>query len=69
MHEEKSWGFEDFWANFGEVLTMILPVVQDRMDYHRLLMQELECRFDFTIESLERLWNIYANVVDKPLTT
>lgn len=44
-------------------------MVQDRMDYHRLLLQELECAYDFTIESLERLWNIYAEVVNKPLTT
>lgn len=69
MHEEESWGFEQFWALFGEVLSRHLPVVQDRMHYHRFLLQELECSFDFTIESLERLWNMYAQVLNKPLTT
>jgi hypothetical protein len=38
------------------------------MELHKRLMNEVECRFGFTLESAEQLWNIYELTLDQPLS-
>ena len=40
-------------------LAETLPTVFDRFDYYRSLINYLEVKYKFTLESLEQLWNIY----------
>ena len=42
-----------------------LPLAQDRMEFHKSFVNELEYRFNFTLESLEHLWNMYRATIDK----
>jgi hypothetical protein len=56
--------WEDFIETQLDVISLNLPICQDRMEYHKRLMNELECRFGFTLESLEQLWNIYRPTLD-----
>jgi hypothetical protein len=33
------------------------------MEFHKTLMGEVEYRFNFTLESVEQLWNLYRGAV------
>ena len=57
------------WDEFEEhilpLLEKSLPLALDRMEFHRSLINELEFKFNFTLESLEHLWNMYRPTLDK----
>jgi hypothetical protein len=42
-----------------------LPLALDRMELHKSLINELEFRFNFTLESVEHMWNLYKPTLDK----
>lgn len=35
------------------------------MEFHKSLINELEYRFNFTLEQLEHLWNMYRGTIDR----
>lgn len=35
------------------------------MEFHKSLINEMEYRFNFNLDSLEHLWNMYKSTIDK----
>lgn len=38
------------------------------MEFHKNLISDLEFKFNFTLESLEHLWNMYRPTLDKGIS-
>ena len=53
------WTFEEFERDIFPLIEKSLPLALDRMEFHKTMINELEFRFNFNVESLERLWNMY----------
>ncbi len=54
----EGWSWSDFEAILLPELTEHMPLVLEKMELNKNLVNELEVRFGFTIESLEQLWNV-----------
>ncbi|CDW80465.1 hippocalcin-like protein 1 [Stylonychia lemnae] len=59
------WTFDEFEQEVFPFLEKSLSLALDRMEFHKQLINELEFRFNFTLESLEHLWNMYRSTIDK----
>ena len=46
------------------LLEKTLPIALDRMEFHRSLINELEFKFNFTMDKCEHLWNVYRQTLD-----
>jgi hypothetical protein len=62
---ELGWSWEEFEKDIIPMLESSLPIALDRMEFHKSLINEMEFRYNFTIESCEHLWNIYRPSLDK----
>ena len=60
-----AWTEDTFKSQVLPLLKMHLPIALDRMDLHKRLMNQLECQHNFTLDSIEQIWNLYK---DKILT-
>lgn len=45
-----------------------LPIALDRMEFHKSIVNEMEFRYNFTLDSCEHLWNIYRPTLEKGVT-
>ena len=61
-----SW--ESFAAEILPTLQKFLPTALDRMELHKNLVNELEFKHGFTLESLEQFWNLYYPSMDQPIS-
>ena len=62
---KQGWTFEEFEKVIFPSLERALPLALDRMEFHKTLLNDLEFKFGFNIDSLERLWNTYRPTIDK----
>lgn len=65
LREADAWSWERFEAEILPLLDNALPIALDRMEFHKSLINEMEFRYSFTLESCEHLWNIYRPSLDK----
>mmetsp|Transcript_1972 Transcript_1972/g.2788 ORF Transcript_1972/g.2788 Transcript_1972/m.2788 type:complete len:94 (+) Transcript_1972:273-554(+) len=61
-----SW--ETFTSELLPILSRYLPTALDRMELHKNLVNELEFKHGFTLESLEQFWNMYYPSIDQPVS-
>lgn len=64
----EGWTWEEFEREVLPLLEKTLPVALDRMEFHKSLMNELEFKYNFTLDSCESLWNIYRPTLDKGIS-
>ena len=65
VNQAEGWSWEEFESDVLPLLENSLPIALDRMDFHKSLINEMEFRYNFTLESCEHLWNIYRSAIDK----
>ena len=65
VNQAEGWSWEEFESDVLPLLENSLPIGLDRMDFHKSLINEMEFRYNFTLESCEHLWNIYRSAIDK----
>jgi hypothetical protein len=64
QYPQYGWQWEEFESEILPMLETNLPIALDRMEFHKSLINELEFKHKFTIDSCERLWNIYRPILD-----
>jgi hypothetical protein len=52
-----AWTYTPFKQLILPLLKDHLPIALDRMDFHKRLLNEAECRFNFTLDKVEVIWN------------
>ncbi len=62
------WSWEEFETHILPLLENSLPIAFDRMEFHKSIINEIEFKYNFTLDQCEHLWNIYRPTLDKNVT-
>ena len=62
------WEWDEFEAEILPMLEGALPIALDRMEFHKSLINEMEFKYNFTLDKCEHLWNIYRPTLNKGVT-
>ena len=62
------WQWDEFETEILPLLESTLPIALDRMEFHKSLINEMEFKYNFTLDSCEHLWNIYRPTLDKQVS-
>ena len=62
------WLWPEFETQVLPQLETAMPLALDRMEFHRALVNEMEYKFNFTLECAEQLWNMYKGTLNKPVS-